>query len=221
MLKEQNQQNQQNHTALYWIVSKCSEYIIIEAISLKILDFNWMDRNSNQLIHWACKRNLINLFDYLLVNNIELEKDNKQLRRPIHLACIKNNYPMVKSLVECGVDLEQSDTDSNKPIDYAIKYGTYDMVQLFLDKQVDIGDDIIYGVVKYQDAQTINWFLENDPIDITKSSFVWVVGKLMFRNLYKETLSYSVIRINKWIKNYIEDFSKNIYIQGRCFDDSF
>ena len=216
MLKEPNQQ-----TALYLIVSKCSEYIIMEAVDLKLLDINWKDTNSNQLIHWACKRNLMNLFDYLLVNNVGLENENKQRRRPIHLACIKNNYPMVKSLIECGVNLEQSDTESNKPIDYAIKYGNCQLVQLFLDKQLDMENDLIYDVIEYQGAQTINWFLENKPTDLYESSFIWVAGKLMLRNLYKQTLSYSIIKINKWITNYINNCENYIYIEGRCFYDPY
>jgi hypothetical protein len=206
------------HTPMYWIVTKSNEIVIMEAISLGLISLDWVDLNSNGLVHWACKRNFLNLFDYLLVNKVNLEQDNIQLRRPIHLACIKNNYQMVKSLVENNVQLERYDKEIKKPINYAIKYGDFKLVQLLLDKQVEMENNIIYDVIEYQNSQTIDCFLSDTPIDLSESNFIWVASKLMLRKLFTQTLSYSIIKINGWIQNYMyEQYTDNIYIEGRCF----
>ena len=209
--------DQQKHTLLYWMVSKCSEFIIMEAISLGLLNLNWEDTNSNQLVHWACKRNFSNLFDYLILNGVDLECTNKNLRRPIHLACIKNNIHIVKLLVENDVDLEKSDVYSKKPIDYAIRYSSSELVHMILDKQVEMEPNLFYDVLNYQDSGIINWFLSNKSVDLSESNFLWVTAKLVFRGFYTQTLSYSMIKINKWVDNYLENSQEGMYIQGKCF----
>lgn len=206
--------NEYKQTPMFCVVAKCQELIIMEAISLNLLELNWVDTSSNRLIHWACKRNFINLFDYLLLNGVELEHDNKNLRKPIHLACIKNNIQMVKLLICSNVDLEKADSDLKKPIDYAIKYGSSELLQLLLNKEVDIEDNMFYDIINYQDSGIIDWFLSNKPVDLSNSNLIWVTGKLMLRNLYKQTLSYLMIKVNRWVDNYLDNSSVNIYIKS-------
>lgn len=209
------QTNSNGKSPLYWLVSKCSECIIMEAINIGILGLDWFDYNSNQLIHWACKRSFLNLFYYLLENKVDLHQSNNLFRKPIHLACIKNNYLMVKSLIDHDVNLEDYDRDLKRPIDYAIKYGNFELVKLLLDEEVYTEDNFINDVIEYQDIHTINYLIEDKQSYLTSSSFICVVTKLVFKKLYSQIFSYSKIKINKWIQNYLEN-SKKMEIPPMC-----
>lgn len=161
------------------IVSKCSESVIMAMLENKLIPFNWVDLYSNNLIHWACKRNHTKLFNLIITNkdnlNLDLDSVNKGKRTPLHLACIKNNIEIVKLLVENKVNLELRDENNTHPLNYAIKYSSPKLVKLLLEQDLGIlnmncgcENEIFYSILQYQNDKMIDYFISNEYVDPSK-----------------------------------------------------
>lgn len=209
-----------NNTPIYYVVSRSSEYLIKELISINVIQLDWLDNFSNSLIHWSIKKNYISLLEFLILNGSNLENINKSNRKPIHLACIKNNYLATKLLIENDVDLEAIDCYSNKPIDYAIKYSDSCLVNMLLKKNIEFKTNIFEDVVNYQTNDIVDYFLgldENNQEQISylfETNFFLTNLKLLSKNYFYQAYKYSIIKINLSVKNFLENL-EDYYIDGR------
>jgi len=201
-------------SSIFYIVSKCSESIIIRLLELNLIKIFWIDNNSNNLIHWACKRNLINLFNWLINENrnidinIYLNSLNSENRTPLHLACINNNINFVKIMIDKKVKLELKDNYYNYSLNYAIKYGNSELVKLLLEQDFDlinIKSNIFYQMIQYQNENMIKYFIDNNYIDINKTNLIWTLLLYGSKKYYSEMYSYGNKKIKILIQNFIND----------------
>lgn len=211
-------------TTLFYLVSKCSESIILRLIETKLITLDWEDDYSNSLVHWACKRNLIKLFELVDDNNfnIDMDKKNKGGKTPLHLACIKNNILLVKLLINNKVDIEHIDLESNAPINYAIKYGNSELVKLLLDENIYFDDnccanEIFYQIIKYQSEEIIKYFFDRNLIDINKTSWIWTTLLFGTRSMYSQIMEYCKKKTLSSIINYYNNIHK--FCNYDIFDD--
>lgn len=217
-----NKQIYGNKTTLFYIVSKCSESIILRLVETNLIHWDWVDDYSNGLVHWACKRNLTQLFDSTIKNNLDLDKTNKGGKTPLHLACIKNNIGIVKLLIKENVSLEIIDLQSNSPINYAIKYGNSELVKLLLyqDINLDFNDsEIFYQLIKYQNEEIIEDFINSNLFDINKTSWIWTTLMLGNNFLFSQIIIYSKKKLFSLIINYFTNMHK--YYDGHYIGDMF
>ena len=211
-----------NKTTLFYLISKCSETIILKLVENNLIQWDWEDDYSNGLVHWACKRNLTQLFDLVIKNNLNLDKRNKGGKTPLHLACIKNNIGIVKLLINKNVGLELIDLEFNSPINYAIKYGKFVLVKLLLDQNISLGFDnrkIFYQIIKYQDETTISYFIDNNFIDIAETNWLWTLILFSSKSMYSQIFKYSKKKILSTIINYYMNAHK--YYDGHYVGDTF
>ena len=217
-----NEKIHKDKTTLFYLVSKCSETIILRLVETNLIQWDWEDDYANGLIHWACKRNLTQLLDLVIKNNLNLDKTNKGGKTPLHLACIKNNIGIVKLLVNEKVDMEQIDLVSNAPINYAIKYGKSELVKLLLDQDISLGldsSDIFYQIIKYQDVELVSYFIDTNLVDIDKTSWIWT--SILFGNkfMYSQLIQYTRKKIFVSTINFFINFSN--YYDGKYIGDMF
>lgn len=207
-----------NKTTLYYLITKCSETIILRLIENNLVQLDWEDNYCNNLLHWACKRNFPLLLNLAIENNLNLNKSNKGGKTPLHLTCIKNNIILTKLLIKNKVNLKIVDLELNAPINYAIKYGSPELVKLLLNE--DINDpNLFYQIIKYQDENLITYFIDENIIDINKTS--WFHTILLFGNkkMYSHIITYSKKKIFMSIIDCLLNIHK--YNDGHYIEDTF
>lgn len=205
-----NKKIHNNKTTLFYFVSKCSENIILRLIETKLMTLDWEDDYSNSLVHWACKKNLVKLFELVNENNLNMDKKNKGEKSPLHLACIKNNILLVKLLINNKVDIGCIDLESNAPINYAIKYGNAKLIKLLLDENIsfDCDNEIFYQIIKYQNEEMIKYFIDKNLIDINKTSWIWSILLFGSRSMYSQIVEYCKKKTMSSIVNYYNNVYK-------------
>lgn len=217
-----NEKIHKDKTTLFYLVSKCSETIILRLVETNLIQWNWEDDYANGLVHWACKRNLTQLLDLVIKNNLNLDKTNKGGKTPLHLACIKNNIGIVKLLIDNKVDMEIIDLESNAPINYAVKYGKSELVKLLLDQDISLGlnsGDIFYQIIKYQNRELVSYFIDTNLVDINKTNWIWTTILFGTKSMYSQFFQYSSKKIHTTIVDYIINMHK--YYNGRYIGDIF
>jgi hypothetical protein len=217
-----NKQINGNKTSLFYLISKCSESVILRLIETNLVNWDWGDDYSNTLVHWACKRNLTQIFDLAIENNTDLNKLNKGGKTPIHLTCIKNNILLTKLLINNKVDLETIDLESNAPINYAIKYGKSKLVKLLLDENITIrtnNTELFYQIIKYHDEELVSYFIDKNVININKTSWLWTTLLFGYKSMYSQIITYSTKKLFVSIIDYYTNMDK--YYDGHYIGDMF
>lgn len=219
------QTNTYNKSILFCLISKCSETIIIKMLDQRLIDIDWKDNYSNNLIHWTCKRNLLNVFSWILSNypdNKLIYKKNKGGRIPIHIACIKNNLNLTKLLEEKTIE-PIIDLDSKTHIHYAIKYGNMDLVLYLLDKYVrsdfNFTPQLFYDIIIFQDEKVVRYFIDNTNLNITDTNLFWTLGLCGSKKYYSIIYKYISKKSLSILYNFYQELT-NSY-NGRPIDDLF
>jgi hypothetical protein len=213
-----------NKSTLFYAISKCSELVVIRLFYLKLIDVNWEDNYSNNLIHWACKRNFNDLLN-LLINknsNIDLDKVNKGNRTALHIACIKNNIYLVKILVSKNVNLEIRDNNSNYPLNYAIKYCNTEIVKLLLEQnlnEISENPEILYQMIEYQNESMVKHLIDCNIISFDNTNFVWTLLLFANKKYYYQMYSYCSKKILSFFYFCINDFITTY--DGHIIDDTY
>lgn len=214
---------QTNDTILFSIVSKCSETVIIKMFESNFIQINWKDQYSNNLIHWACKRNMIELFNWVMEKYPDsklFNKQNKGGRTPIHLACIKNNLSLTKLLEEKNIDVCQ-DINSKSHIDYAIMRGDRDLVLYLLNQyaQTDFTPEQFYEIIKYQDEKVVEYFLNYKLANVRYTNLLWTLCLCGYKKFYSQMYSYGKQKMLTLLIDFLTTPPK--YYNGVCIDNIF
>lgn len=215
-----NKQIYKNKTTTFYLVSKCSESIILRLVEQNLIELNWTDDYANGLVHWACKRNFNELFNLTIDNGLDLDLVNKGGKTPLHLACIKNNIKIVKSLIEKNVSLKIIDFESNLPINYAIKYVRTDLVKLFIDEGISPDEtELFYKIIQCKNDELVSYFMNSNLMNINKTTWAW--SMLLFANnfMFSQMVQYSKKKLLISIANYYTNMHK--YYDGNYIGDIF
>ena len=220
------QQDSSNKTPIDYILTRCSETVILEYLRNQFINLDWVDNLlSTNLIHITTSRNFPDLLSYLIEKQVRLENLDKYGLRPIHIACSNNNLQIVKLLVENNVDLNCMDNFLKTPIDYAITHGNFELIKYLISSGALLNliyedADTFENVLDNQDSLTIDYFLSNNIIDFEQTNFPWIISKLLFKQNFKQAFKYSTIKIGILIKQSIDDASK-YYIDGHYMGDEY
>lgn len=216
-------------TIISYAITKCSENVLIRMLDLNIIPIDWKDSYSNNIIHWACKRNFCKLFNHILENESDtdlIHKHNKGKRTPLHLACIKNNFDLTKLLEENNVKLN-IDSNDKTHINYAVKYGDEKLVLYLLNIHMELDfniyfdiNQLFYQIIKYQNENVLNYFMKNNFINIKETNFIWTILLFSYKGNYLQMLSYGKKKIITSIIDYL--CSPPIYyLNGKYIGDMF
>lgn len=216
-----------DETILFYIISKCSESIIIKMLKQNLIDIGWKDKDSNNLIHWTCKRNFVNMFDWVFANypdNKLFEEKNNDKRTPIHIACIENNLNLTKLLEEKNQEqIVNLDSYLKTHIHYAIINGNKDLVLYLLKKYAEsdfnFTPDLFYYTIVYQDEETIEYFIDNTNLNINDTNLFRTLELCIIKKHYSIMYNYSHKKSTIMTHNFLHNFF-NSY-DGHCMDDFF
>lgn len=206
-------------TPIDYFIQNCKETSILQALKSNYIWIDYNDVNSNNLVHWACARAQLELFDWLFTNGACMDKSNKWGKKPIHIACIKNNFQIVTTLLSmCKVNPNIMDGDCLKPIDYAVIHSDSKLVNYLIDCGIAIDDyDTFNDVVEYQNSKVIDYFLTNLPTHAGSSNVIWTLYKLIQKKHYNLMYKYFTLKLNTWLKNYEENMGDS-FMEGYHID---
>lgn len=207
-----------NKKTIHYLIIKCSETIILRLIENGLVKLDWEDDYCNNLLHWACKRNLPLLFNLAIENKLNLNKSNRGGKTPLHLTCIKNNFQLTKLLIENNVNLQVIDLESNTPTNYAIKYGNTELVKLLLNANID-DPNLFYQLIKYQNNELITYLIDNNMVDINNTNWFWTTLLFGNKKMYSQMITYSKKKLLVSIIDYFSNMYK--YYDGRYVGDIF
>lgn len=218
------EKNNVNKSAEFFAIRNCSESVILKLLNLNLISMDWTDNYANTLVHLSCKKNYVELFNWLVEKNVDLYKKNKGNRIPLHLACIKNNFEIAHKLI-LDEKFDQTihiDIDLNEPIDYAIKYSDSLLVKLILEKSTNITNKkkIFYNLIKYQSEDMIEYYINNKFVYIDQTNIFWTVLLYYQKSLYKQIYLYLIKKMNLFATNCIVDFN-DCYNKYFDFDVDF
>lgn len=211
-------------TILSYAISKCSENIIIKMLEQNLIPIDWNDTYSNNIIHWTCKRNMCQLFNYILEKKTTtnlLNQQNKGGRTPIHIACIKNNFYLTKSLEKANIKMI-ADSDNKTHINYAIKYGNEELVMyllnLYAETDLHLGT-LFYDIIQYQNEKVVEYFIDNNFVDIEETNFIWTLWTFGYTGNYSQMLKYGQKKIIITLFDYFNNLYK--YYDGKYIGDIY
>lgn len=215
-----------NKTTAFYLMSKCSESIILRLVKTNLIELGWKDDYANGLVHWACKRNFNELFNLTVENNLNLNLTNNGGRTPLHLACIKNNVKnnmkIVKSLIEKNASLNIIDFESNLPINYAIKYGKLELVKLLFDEDIfskETESDLFYQMIKSKNEELVTYFMNSNLMNIDSTNWIW--SMMLFGNnfMFSQMVQYSKKKLFLLIVDYYTNMDN--HYDGYYMNDMF
>jgi len=77
------------------------------------------DEEGRTLLHWACDRSHVDIVNYLINHNHQVNCVDKELLTPLHYASSTGNMQIIKLLVSKGADVTLKDVDGESSIDCA------------------------------------------------------------------------------------------------------
>lgn len=94
-------------------------------------------------LHLAAEKNNVELVDFLLSRNFDVDvKTEKENRTPLHLACKVNegesHYGVMEKLLASGSDVNSRDNHGNTPFHYMLFRPSFKTIELFLKFGYDI-----------------------------------------------------------------------------------
>ena len=218
----------------FYAISKCSEVIIIKLLEMELIEIDWFDDYFNGLIHWACKRNFVNLFNWIIENDpnaiLNINKFNRGNRTPIHLACMKNSTDLIKILIDKKVNLKFVDLNGKYALNYAIKYTDLDMVKLLINNYIDlISNDvdfnlkIFYEIIEYQKESLIKYVMDEKLVNIEKTNLIWTLLLCGNKKYYSTMYSYGIKKITSIFNNFMDNMvnSYDGHNMKYVFDDEY
>lgn len=74
-------------------------------------------------LHFACLNGNVSMVKLLILNDADLEIENKTKSTPLLVTCEKGDRTIAKLLIDCGANINAADVYHNTPLHYATHYG--------------------------------------------------------------------------------------------------
>lgn len=126
------------------------QYAIINSISLNVEEMTTGDNlihkvlNSNNMMKKEFHR--LNVIKFLVQNDVNPDKPNKENQTPLHLACKHQHFSIVEFLINLGVDVNYRDNSGFTALHYALQgrielYSETKEIKDFISKPTKISFD--------------------------------------------------------------------------------
>ena len=124
-------------------------------------------------LHVACDRRIIAMVrELLMIESIEINKEDEQQNTPLHTACISGEKDVVFALIDAGADVMKENEDEMTPLHLAVVERKLEIVKMILDMHAGDKADLLQAVdkdanslfllaVKTGDEEMVQFFLDN------------------------------------------------------------
>ncbi|KAI4188975.1 MAG: hypothetical protein L6R41_001784 [Letrouitia leprolyta] len=108
----------------------------------------------------------------LLQHSFDINERTYVGKTALSLAVLRNRIKSAACLIGQGADLDVLDKEGNSPLSLSVKFGRFELMKLLLrsgatHKLLSGGDDtLLHIVAKFPDFRIVEYFLENDLLDV-------------------------------------------------------
>ncbi|TLP35500.1 ankyrin repeat domain-containing protein [Arcobacter arenosus] len=128
--------NNEGITPFYLIV-KNDQHNIAKKLIEKGMNFLEETYQDKSLIFLAIENGSYFIIDHF-VEKIDLDKSDKEGRKPIHYATMFKDISILKLLIENKVNINAQDNKGVTPLHYAVKYKNLDMLKVLIKNNVNL-----------------------------------------------------------------------------------
>ncbi len=124
------------------------------------------DKYKRTSLHWAGKFGLVEVTEYLLEENAQVNVKDERGNTPAHLAAMYNNRDVLEILISRGTDLTEKNDDGDTALHLASKFGSEDTVGLLLSAgaeknlQNNMGDTPVHLAVHHHHSHVVELLTE-------------------------------------------------------------
>lgn len=101
--------------------------------------------DSETLLHLACRKELVNIIEYLLKRGASTEIQGCRIGTPLHIAAEHGRLTAIELLLDSGANIEARDCSGNTPLHLAVAWDMLAAVCLLLDRGADINATSYFG----------------------------------------------------------------------------
>jgi hypothetical protein len=179
---------------------------------------NVFDTNGENLIHKAINiENILkkefhrlNIIKFLIQNDVNPDKPNKENQTPLHLACKMQYADIVKYLIETGVNVNYQDNYGSTPFHYALQ----GQIKL-LESDKEIKDFILPQ--KNSDTEKKEKLLQikKEIWELIKdNSFIKSIEKTIYSTIFDDEIKNHSIELYKKISTKITELEEINYLKS-------
>jgi len=103
----------------------------------KLRDILNMNLKDYTLLH-VLKDKDIDIVDFLLENNFNVENLNENKQTPLHVACGDGNFEIVKRIIEHKANVDANDITNNTPLHFACYFGHFEIVKILIMHKANV-----------------------------------------------------------------------------------
>lgn len=113
-----------------------------KALELLKTQSKFKNKNNETVLMHACKYNMHNLIDQILLNNHDINSREDKGRNALYYACHTEDTTSIPKLISAGIDVDNIDTNLQTALVYSIVYGHKNSTDILLnyDMQLDYSD---------------------------------------------------------------------------------
>jgi ankyrin repeat protein len=101
-------------------------------------DINEEDEDGHTALHWACKKDFINIATILIQNGADIDQKDKCDDTALHYACIHGYTDIIKLLIDNDADINAQSRGGNTALHYACKKGFINIATILIQNGADI-----------------------------------------------------------------------------------
>lgn len=137
------------------------------------------------LLHLACRKELIEIIQYLLKRGANTEIKGCRIGTPLHIAAEHGKITAIRLLLDSGADIEARDCSGNTPLHLAVAWDMLAAVHLLLDRGADInatsyfGDDVFSIAISRAASNVLIYLCNRDTSRVFSSPGASPAGKIL------------------------------------------
>ena len=117
------------------------------------VDLNKQDFGGRPLLTWACEFGNMEVVDFLINSNADVNKIDESGYAPIHVAVMHQNMPIIEKILDSKkININKKDKSGRTPLHFACRSGNEQIVKSILGLKPRINEKDIYGDIALQDA---------------------------------------------------------------------
>lgn len=131
--------------------------------------------DSETLLHLACRKELVNIIEYLLKSGANTEIQGCRIGTPLHIAAEHGRLSAIELLLDSRANIEARDCSGNTPLHLAVAWDMLAAVHLLLDRGADInatsyfGDDVFSIAISRCAENVLTYLCDRDTSKVFSS----------------------------------------------------
>lgn len=134
------------------------------------------DSEGRSFFYWACFEGKLEIAEYFIDMNCDINKCDNQSNSPLHPACDKGFLPIVHLLLSNGCKVNVQNSSKQTPLHIAAEKGHTKIVELLLDyhinsrffKHVSLDEEIDMNIIDSKGQTALIKSILNNNIEVTK-----------------------------------------------------